>query len=107
VLSHGGLKRGYLGLASQPVTLSDAQRREGDGEQALLVVAVTADSPAARAGLMVGDVLVSFDGHTVHTPEDLLDLLVAERIGTTVPVAIQRGTTRTEVSIHVGERPSR
>lgn len=106
ILAHGGSKRGYLGLASQPVKLSEVQRREGDQEQALLVVAVTDDSPAARAGLMVGDVLVSFDGHAVQTPEDLLDLLGADRIGRTVPVAILRGGSRTEVTVIVGERPA-
>ena len=106
VLAHGGLKRGYLGLASQPVRLTDLQRRDGDREQALLVVGVTPGSPAASAGLMVGDVLSTFDGHAVETPEDLLDLLVAERIGRTVPLGIGRGTTWLEAMITVGERPT-
>lgn len=106
VLTHGGSKRGYLGLASQPVRLSEAQRREGDQEQALLIVAVTDDSPASRAGLMVGDVLASFDGHGVQTPEDLLELLGADRIGRAVPIGILRGASRMEVAVSVGERPA-
>lgn len=107
VLAQGGSKRGYLGLASQPVRLTDAQRRQGDREQALLIVAVTPGSPAAAAGLMVGDVLATFDGHAVATPEDLLDLLVADRIGRTVPLGIGRGNTWLDVPITIGERPSR
>ncbi|OFW19659.1 MAG: hypothetical protein A3H97_18740 [Acidobacteria bacterium RIFCSPLOWO2_02_FULL_65_29] len=106
VLGQGGLKRGYLGLASQPVRLTDAQRRQGDREQALLVVGVTPGSPAAVAGLMVGDVLATFDGHAVATPEDLLELLVAERIGRTVALGVGRGPAWLEVLITVGERPT-
>jgi serine protease DegQ len=106
VLTHGGSKRGYLGLASQPVRLPDAQRGENQQEHALLIVAVTDNSPAAGAGLMVGDVITSFDGHPVQTPEDLLDLLVADRIGRTVPLGILRGASRMEVTVGVGERPA-
>jgi S1-C subfamily serine protease len=106
VLAQGGSKRGYLGLASQPVRLTDAQRREGDSEHALLIVGITPGSPAAAAGLMVGDVLATFDGHRVSSPEDLLDLLVADRIGRTVALGVERGTTWLEVPIIVGERPA-
>jgi S1-C subfamily serine protease len=99
------LKRGFLGLAGQPVQLADAQRGERTPEQALLVVGVTPGSPAANAGLMVGDVLIEFDGHPVRSPEDLLDLLVEERIGRTVPLSLRRGTAPLDVMLTVGERP--
>jgi S1-C subfamily serine protease len=105
VLEHGGLKRGYLGLAGQPVQLADAQRSEHTPEHALLVVGVTPGSPSANAGLMVGDVLIEFDGHPVRSPEDLLDLLVEERIGRTVPLSVKRGAASLDVMLTVGERP--
>src|SRR5438552_4141442 len=66
VLEHGSLKRGYLGLAGQPVTLPEGQRGPDDNvgrDQALLVVGVTSNSPAASAGVLVGDVVTEFDGH--------------------------------------------
>jgi len=75
-------------------------------QKALLVVGVTPGSPAAVAGLMVGDVLATFDGHAVATPEDLLELLVAERIGRTVALGVGRGPAWLEVLITVGERPT-
>jgi len=106
VLAHGGPKRGYLGLASQPVRLPDAQRGGSEQELGLLVVNVTNDSPASRAGLLVGDVLLSFDSHAVQTPEDLLDLLGADCIGRSVQVGILRAATRMEVTVTVGERPA-
>jgi S1-C subfamily serine protease len=106
LLEHGGLKRGYLGLAGQPVHLADAQKR-GDGrEDALLIVAVTNGAPAAAAGLLVGDIIVSFDGHPVESPEDLLDLLLGDRVGRSVPVEILRGGAAMTVSVAIGERPA-
>jgi serine protease DegQ len=108
VLEHGGVKRGYLGVAGQPVTLPENQRAAaalGDREEALLVVGVTPDGPAARAGVMVGDVVVSFDGQPIESPEDLLDLLTGQRIGRAVSLAVLRAGTATELSVTVGERP--
>ena len=106
VLQHGRLKRGYLGLAGQPVTLPDRQRGTDGREQALLVVAVTAGSPADAAGLLIGDVMLDFDGHPVEAPEDLLDLLAGDRVGTSVPVRVLRGAAIQELTVRVGERPA-
>jgi serine protease DegQ len=104
VLEHGQLKRGYLGLAGQPVALPENQQRDGR-DQALLVVGVTGGSPAAKAGILVGDVLWQFDGHPIESPEDLLDLLLGDRVGRTVPASILRGGNAVDVMITVGERP--
>jgi len=107
ILQHGGLKRGYLGIAGQAVALPEGQRGDEGREQALLVVGVTAGSPAAAAGVLVGDVLLSFDGHAVDSPEDLLDLLAGDRVGRPVTLRLRRGTSVTDVVVTVGERPSR
>jgi len=106
VLQHGRLKRGYLGLAGQPVSLPDRQRGTDGREQALLVVGVTAGSPADAAGLLIGDVMLDFDGHPVEAPEDLLDLLAGDRVGTSVSVRVLRGAAIQELTIRVGERPA-
>ena len=106
VLQHGRLKRGYLGLAGQPVSLPDRQRGTDGREQALLVVGVTAGSPADAAGLLIGDVMLDFDGHPVEAPEDLLDLLVGDRVGTSVRVRVLRGGAIQELTVRVGERPT-
>jgi S1-C subfamily serine protease len=106
VLEHGSLKRGYLGLAGQPVALPEGQRGADGRENALLVVGVTAGSPAAAAGLLVGDVLLEFDGHHVEAPEDLLDLLLGDRVGKTVPLKVLRGGTVAELTVTIGERPA-
>jgi S1-C subfamily serine protease len=110
VLEHGGLKRGYLGVAGQPVQLAESQQqklqRADGGKEALLVVGVTSGSPAATAGVLVGDVIVDFDGQPVESPEDLLDLLLGDRVGRSVPVRLLRGGAAVELNIAVTERPA-
>ena len=106
LLEHGSLKRGYLGLAGQPVELP-ANQRDADGRtHALLVAGVTAGSAAAAAGVLVGDVLLAFDGHAVESPEDLLDLLLGDRVGRQVELRVLRGGALTQLTVTVGERPT-
>jgi len=103
LLEHGRVKSGYIGIAGQQVQLPEGQRAEGRDE-ALLVIGVSSDGPAAKAGVMVGDVIVSFDGQPVTSPDDLLDVLTGERIGKAAAVGIIRGGTAQTVSVTVGER---
>jgi serine protease DegQ len=105
VLAHGRLKRGYLGIAGQPVALPEGQRGADGREGGLLVVGVTSGSPAASAGVLVGDILLDFDGHAVTSPEDLLDLLLGDRVGRQVQLRVLRGGTSSDLRITVGERP--
>lgn len=107
VLEHGGLKRGYLGLAGQPVELPAHQAGQQGRSHALLIVGVTPDSPASVAGLLVGDLLLSFDGREIDSPDDLLDLLVGDRVGRSVQVGVLRGGQVIDVPVTVGERPGR
>jgi S1-C subfamily serine protease len=104
VLEHGSLKRGYLGIAGQPVTLPENQRGPEGQERALVVVGLTAGGPAATAGLLVGDLLLEFDGQTVTSPEDLLDLLAGDRVGRQVQLRVRRGAAVTQLPVTVGER---
>jgi S1-C subfamily serine protease len=99
LLERAALKRGYLGIAAQPVSVPSRQRSGGAGEEALLVVAVKDESPAAAGGLLVGDLLLALDGMPLTSPDDLIDLLVGERVGRTVTLTVHRGGTETSVSV--------
>jgi S1-C subfamily serine protease len=106
VLEHGRLKRGYLGVAGQPVTLSEGQQRAAGRDEGLLIAAVTSGSPAASGGVLVGDVLLDLDGAPTQAPEDLLDLLVGDRVGRQVTLRVLRGSAVSELKVTVGERPT-
>jgi serine protease DegQ len=100
----GSVKRGYLGILSQPVRLPDGQSLGLTQRGGLLVVGVEDGSPAGRGGLIVGDILATLDGQPVEDTDDLLVLLAGDRVGSPVPVKLVRGGELTEVEITVGER---
>ena len=104
ILKRGRPTRGFLGIAGQTVQLADSQRAAAGQEQALLIVGVTPGSPAAAAGLLVGDILLTFDGQPIRSAEDLLDLLVGDRVGREVKASVLRGGAPIEVAVAVGTR---
>jgi S1-C subfamily serine protease len=104
VLQHGSRKRGYLGIAAQPVRVSDRQKAIAGADSALLIVGVKDGTPAADAGLYVGDLLLSLDGHALGSPDELFDLLVGDRVGRAAALKVLRGGTLTDVAVTVAER---
>jgi S1-C subfamily serine protease len=106
LLSHGRIKRGYLGISSQSVPLPEvlAKRLSLTQEGALLVVGVETGAPAERAGLMIGDVVISLGGHSIGNTDDLLAQLGPERVGQATPMRVIRGGEIREVSVTIGER---
>jgi S1-C subfamily serine protease len=107
LLAHGEVRRGYLGIATHPVPLAPALRALTGEHLALLVARVEEDSPAARAGIVLGDALLSFGGETLQDPGELLTLLAEDRIGDTVSMKLLRGGEVKEVQVTIGvrERP--
>ncbi len=104
LLRTGRIRRGYLGIGSQPVRLPEPLARLVGQGSGLLVVSVEPDSPAARGGLLIGDVIIGMAGTPVRDTEDLQALLGPERVGQSVPVAVLRGGERRELTVTVGER---
>ncbi len=92
-------------MPGQPVSLPENQRVEGRAD-AVLVVGVTDGSPAAAGGVLVGDLLVAFDGHPVESPQDLMDRLLDTPIGHPLSLRVLRGGAAVEVIVVVGERPT-
>ena len=101
---HGGIKRGYLGVVTQPVRISARQRGELPVEHGLLVLDVSPDSPAETAGILVGDIIVGAAGGRLSAPEDLLAVLNPERVGQALPLEILRGAAPQKLDVTVGER---
>ena len=89
--AHGRVQRGYLGVSTQRVHLPDELKAELEQKRGLLVVSVEKDSPAAKAGLTMGDTLVSFADNAVQSHDDLLALLAGDVVGTAVSAKFVRG----------------
>lgn len=104
MLERAGARRGYLGIAAQPVRVPERQRAGTAGDVALLVVGVKDESPAAQAGLLVGDVLTALDSVTVASPEDLVDLLAGDRVGRALTMRVLRGGSPIDVQVTPAER---
>jgi len=104
MLERGSARRGYLGIAAQPVRVPERQRGDTARADALLVVGIKDASPAAEAGLLVGDLLLALDDVALASPEDLIDLLVGDRVGKAVTLQVLRGGSPASVQITPAER---
>ena len=107
LLTHGHVRRGYLGIATQPVRLPGPLAERLGQASGLLVVAVEPGTPAERGGLLLGDVLVAFAGQPLTHPAELLHLLSEETVGADVAVRLVRAGEVREVPVTVGSRNGR
>jgi serine protease Do len=105
LMEHGKVERGWLGVQIQEVTSDIAQGLGLDAEHptGALVAAVTPGSPAAKAGLQVGDVIETFDGQQVAKMRDLPRLVGETPINKTVPVTVLRAGKTVTVQTTVGK----
>lgn len=106
VATEGGARQGFLGVGSLLVPLPERQRAGRTQQAGLLISHVAQGSPAEAAGLLVGDVIVGFDGEPVHDPDQLITKLRGSKVGTAVPVTVIRGTNALDVSVSIAERPT-
>jgi S1-C subfamily serine protease len=104
LLTHGRVRRGYLGVSAQVVRLPAGLSQQINQETGLLLGSVEPGSPAEKAGLFMGDTIVALDGQPVRHLDDLLALLSGERVGASVPVRIVRGGQMTDVPVTIGEQ---
>jgi S1-C subfamily serine protease len=103
---HGQIRRGYLGIRSQTVDLSLAaqdalKRKQPTG---LLVISVENNSPAAKGGLIVGDILLAVAGDPVLHHDELFARLNGDVVGKSTPIEILRGGQPQTLNVVVGER---
>ena len=103
---HGTVKRGYLGVRTQPVEIAEAARKALQREQGqgLLVLWLEEAGPAEKGGLLVGDILVAVSGQPVGDPDDLFAALNSETVGKSIAVEVLRGGRPETVQVTVAER---
>jgi S1-C subfamily serine protease len=105
--AHGHVRRGFLGVGTMPVRLGPEQEKALGQPAALLVTSVQPDTAAARAGVLLGDALLAFDGHVLNRPGDLFARLDEDAIGRSVPLRLLRAGTVKDVVAQVGTRDAR
>jgi S1-C subfamily serine protease len=95
LMQHGRVRRGVLGLAAQtrPIDRRIARHHALSQKTGVELIEVVADKPAFRAGLQAGDILLSLDGTTVQTVDEVHRLLGASSIGRPMPCKVLRGAT--------------
>jgi S1-C subfamily serine protease len=108
LVTKGHISRGYLGVGMQPVRLPNNLKNllNLPATMGVIVVNVEPSGPADNAGILLGDVLVTFDNIAVSDTGDVLALLNhSDRIGKTVKVQLVRGGALVELDVVIGERP--
>jgi S1-C subfamily serine protease len=100
IVARGRVARGYVGLGLQPVELPDHQK-------GLLVVTVEPEGPAAKAGALIGDVLLRIGGDPVSDTEELRAAIETRGVGTRVAADLWRGGAPHTLEVVIGERPRR
>ena len=106
LVRHGRVRRAYIGIAAQQFTLSRRRRHAAAlaQESAVMIASVEPGSPADRAGLVAGDIILSLDGVSVTGAHDLIRLLAGEKIGRSVAMELLRNGSRHMLSLIPDER---
>jgi S1-C subfamily serine protease len=106
LVRHGRVRRAFIGVSAQQTAIPRRlQVAAGlDQSTATMVTTIERDSPADRAGLMTGDMVVALDGHKVTGADDLIRLLGGERIGRAVEVEVLRLGRKRSFSLVPEER---
>ena len=102
---NGSVQRGWLGVAIQPVTPEVAESLGLKKPEGALIATVTEDSPAAKAGLRQGDVVLVFDGTKVTTPRDLSRAVADADVESKRTLTVWRDNREIELNVRIGEMP--
>ncbi len=105
---HGSVTWGWLGVSIQNLSPSIAKSLglSSDHPEGALVASVIGDSPAAKAGLKSGDVIVSADNHPIRTAHDLPRLVAETPVGSKLDLTVRRGDKDQNIDVTIGKMPA-
>lgn len=105
LLEHGRWVRGWLGVYIQDLDDKLARQFKAPNKNGVLITEIIDDSPATAAGLKRGDVIISFDGHSVKNMNELMKVVAFTPVNKDVELVILRKGKEMHMSITVAERP--
>jgi S1-C subfamily serine protease len=107
LLAKGHVFRGYLGAGLQPLRRrrSSHDTQPSSSGRGVLIVSIDPDGPAARAGLLVGDIVMTWNAKPIDRVREVMQLLGADSAGNTVDLGLVRGGAPTGIKVVIGERP--
>jgi len=103
--THGKVQRGWLGVQIQSVTPDIAKSLGLAKAEGALVADVTKDSPAAKAGVKQGDVILNYDGHDIGQVRDLPIAVAETPVGQAATIKVWRNDKPASVQVKIGEMP--
>ena len=106
LLKDGRVARGWLGVALHPVVVPDALREQAGQPSGLMVMSLVQDGPAAKAGVVPGDIVLSVNGAQALGFRRIAAQLAAESIGRTAALRIVRGGSVLSLDAVLGMRPA-
>jgi S1-C subfamily serine protease len=104
LLRDGRIARGWLGVALQAVAVPDALRETAEQSSGLMVMSVAEGGPAAQAGIVAGDIILSVDGTSTHRFRRIARLFGADSIGRKVDLRLIRSGAVITVQATIAER---
>ena len=104
LLADGKIRQGWLGIGVQAARLPDAVAESLEQESGLLVISVESGSPAAKAGLMVGDIITALDDTPAEEVDELLVFLAGSPVDSQVAIAFVRGGNVQKADAVIGAR---
>lgn len=104
LLTHGRVRRGYLGVSAQAVRLPAAAATQMGQETGLLLIGVEPGSPAEQGGLLLGDVLVRMENRALRGMDDLMAGLSGDYAGRATPFSVLRGGQMVDVHVTLSDR---
>ena len=105
LLASGRVPRGWLGVALRPVAVPDELRQAGGEATGLMVMSLSPEGPAAKAGIVPGDIILSVDGTSARRMRNVLAHLGSESVGKSVSLRVIRGGAVIAVEAAITERP--
>lgn len=106
ILKKGHVVRGYLGIVMQPLTQDLAQQFGMKDTRGVVVAEVTPNSPAQKAGVKSGDVIVKFNGREIADPQELRNRVAEVDVGNKAEIVVRRGNQDSTLTAEITERPA-